>query len=211
MKVGASVLDVEQRDPTESSFSERDNDVLTLISEEDLSLFTFDGLKRRIGLHSETLSRILNRLEQEGVVKKGPGGYEVTSKINDFLRPRPTCGDESHVPLLQTFLPSDVSVPQLISDLRGRWFGVLRWLGIGENAEAVTLKWITEDGDIQVDANISGGALTIEAKFLHDKNLNMALKASYQLVTCIGKLCSGSRLTRRVAYFGDSDLHLMPA
>lgn len=211
MKVGASVLDVEQRDPPESSFSERDNDVLTLIGEEDLSLFTFDGLKRRIGLHPETLSRILNRLEQEGIVKKGPRGYEVTSKINDYLRPRPTFGDESHVPLLQTFLPSDVSVPQLISDLRGRWFGVLRWLGLGENAEAVTLKWITEDGDIQVDANISGGALTIEAKFLHDKNLNMALKASYQLMTCISKLCSSSRLIRRVAYFGDSDLHLMPA
>jgi len=182
-----------------------------LISEEDLTFFTFDGLKRRMGLHPETLSRILGRLEQEGIVEKGHGGYKVTSKINEFSRLRPTCGDESHVPLLQTFLPSDTSVQQLMSDLRGRWFGLLRWLGHSEGGEGVTLKWITEDGGIQVDANISERALTIGAKFLHDKDLNMALKASYQLIAYIGKLCSGSRLMRRVAYLGGSDLHLMPA
>jgi hypothetical protein len=204
-------LDVEWHDPAESPLCERDTDVLTLISEEDLTSFTFDGLKRRIGLHPETLSRTLGRLEQEGVVKKGPRGYRVTSKINDFLRPRPTLGDESRVPLLQTFLPSDMSVPQMISDLRGKWFGLLRWLGLAESAEGITLKWITEDGGIQVDANISERALTIEAKFLHSKDLNMALKASYQLMTYIGKLSSSSRLIRRVAYFGDSDLNLMPA
>ena len=209
--MAASVLDVEWHDPAESPLCERDTDVLTLISEEDLTSFTFDGLKRRIGLHPETLSRILGRLEQEGVVKKGPRGYQVTSKINDFLRPRPTLGDESRVPLLQTFLPSDTSVPQMISDLRGKWFGLLRWLGLAEGAEGTTLKWITEDGGIQVDANISGRALTIEAKFLHGKDLNMALKASYQLMTYIGKLSSSSRLIRRVAYFGDSDVNLMPA
>jgi hypothetical protein len=204
-------LDADEHDPPESSFSERDTDVLALISEEDLSMFAFDGLKRRIGLHPETLSRILSRLEEEGVVKKGLKGYEVTSRINEFLEPRPTCMDESRVPLLQTFLPTDLSVPQLICALRGKWFGVLRWLGVGENAEGVILKWITEDGDIQVDANISERALTIEAKFLHGKDLNKALKASYQLVTCIGKLCSGSRLIRRVAYYRDSGPHLMQA
>ena len=204
-------MDAEWQDPAESSFGERDRDVISLISEEDLALFTFDGLKRRMGLHPETLSRILGRLEHEGLVQKGPGGYKVTSKISEFPRLRPTCGDESHVPLLQTFLPSDMSVQQLVLDLRGRWFGLLRWMGLSENGESVTLKWITDGGDVQVDANISERALTIDAKFLHDRDLNMALKASYQLMTHIGKLCSGSRLIRRVAYFGGLDVRLMSA
>jgi hypothetical protein len=84
-------------------------------------------------------------------------------------------------------------------------------MGLSENGEGVTLKWITDGGDIQVDANISERALTIDAKFLHDRDLNMALKASYQLMTHIGKLCSGSRLIRRVAYFGGFDVRLMSA
>ena len=61
--------------------SERDADVLALIEKEDLATFTFDGLKRRIGLHPETLSRILARLESEGIVKKEREGYKVTPKI----------------------------------------------------------------------------------------------------------------------------------
>jgi DNA-binding transcriptional regulator YhcF (GntR family) len=213
MKVATSTLNADWHDIAESSFSERDADVLDLISEEDLALFTFDGLKRRMGLHPETLSRILDRLEQEGIVEKGNEGYRVTSKIDELLRPHPTLSDQSRVPLLQTFLPSDMSVQNLASQLRGRWFGLLRWLGLSEGnvREEVTLKWVTEDGGIQVDANVSDRALTIEAKFLHDKDLNMALRASYQLVAYIGKLCSSSRLIRRVAYVGDFDVHLTPA
>lgn len=206
-----STLDGDWRDLSDASLGERDNDVLALISEEDLTDFSFDGLKRRLGLHPETLSRILDRLEQEGIVKKGPSGYTVTSKINEFLRLRQASDGESRVPLLQTFLPSDMSVPQLISDLKGRWFGSLRWLGLSDNGQGVTLKWITEDDGIQVEANISEMALTIEAKFLQHRNLNVALKASYQLLAHINKLCSRPRLARHVGYFGGSDRHLMPA
>jgi DNA-binding transcriptional ArsR family regulator len=203
-------LDADWHDLSDASLGERDNDVLALLREEDLVTFSFDGLKRRLGLHPETLSRILFRLEQEGIVEKRPEGYRVTSRISEFLR-IPVYDGESRVPLLQTFLPSDVSVPQLVSSLRGRWFGFLRWLGLSDNGGSVTLKWITEDGGIQVDANISETALTIEAKFLQDKNMNMALKSSYQLLTHISRLCSPSRRARHVAYYGGSDVFLMPA
>jgi len=204
-------LDTEWHDFSDASFGERDIDVLALLGEEELAVFSFDGLKRRLGLHPETLSRILFRLEQEGIVEKGPTGYNVTPRINEFLRTNPACSDESRVRLLQTFLPSDISVNQLVSDLRGRWFGLLRWLGLSDNGGSVTLKWITEDGDIQVDANISEMALTIEAKFLQNKNMNMALKAAYQLMTYISRLCSPSRHVQNVAFYKGSDVFLMPA
>ena len=200
--------------PADYSLSERDADVLALIETENLAIFTFDGLKRRTGLHSETLSRILNRLEQEGIVKKEAEGYRVTPKITELKLRQPRT-EEPSTPLIQTFLPSDLMTQQLILSLKGKWFGVLRWLGISENNQGVTLKWITEDGGIQIAANIQGTALNIEAKFLTNNNLNLALKASYQLMANIGKLCQSSHaaknaLAQHVAYYGNSSF-MVPA
>ncbi len=200
--------------PADYSLSERDADVLALIENEDLTIFTFDGLKRRTGLHSETLSRILNRLEQEGVVKKEAEGYRVTPKITE-LKLQQSRTDQPSTPLIQTFLPSDLMTQQLILALKGKWFGVLRWLGISENRQGITLKWVTEDGGIQIAANIQGTALNIDAKFLTNNNLNLALKASYQLMANIGKFCQSSHsaknaLTHNVAYYGTSPF-MMPA
>ena len=193
------------------SIGDRDSDILAFLSQEDLTFFTFEGLKRRLGLHPETLSRILSRLEQEGIVKKTSKGYTVTREIAKRLKLHSLNTSESHVPLLQTYLPSDMPIQQLVSNLRGRWFGLLRWLGIAENQENITLKWITEDGDIQIDAKITEAQLTIEAKFLHHANLNRALKAAYQLMAYIGKVCASTPMARHVAYFGDSRLRLMSA
>jgi DNA-binding IscR family transcriptional regulator len=194
-----------------SSVGDRDSDILAFLSQEDFTFFTFEGLKRRLGLHPETLSRILNRLEQEGIIKKTNEGYMVTREIAKHLKLHQLNANESRASLLQTYLPSDMPVQQLISNLRGKWFGLLRWLGLSETNEGVTLKWITEDGDIQIDAKITETQLTIEAKFLHHTNLNRALKAAYQLMAHIGKLCSRTPMARHVAYFDDSNVRLMSA
>ncbi len=193
-----------QSPPSDCYLSERDADVLALIEAEDLAVFTFDGLKRRTGLHSETLSRILARLEQEGIVKKGPEGYKVSPKIIE-LKLNQAHKEETTTPLIQTFLPSDLMTQQLILSLKGKWFGLLRWLGISQNSQGITLKWITEDGGIQIAANIQGTTLNIEAKFLTNNDLNLALKASYQLMANIGRLCQSSHIARNVAYYGGSN------
>jgi hypothetical protein len=180
----------------------RDTEVLAFIAEEDLTTFTFDGLKRRLGFHSETLSRILNRLEQEGIVKKNSDGYTITPKITKLgLRLQHT--EEPNTPLLHTFLPSDVLPHHLIAKIKGKWFGNLRWLGISENNEGFGLKWITEDGGIQLNAKIQGNELSIEAKFLTCSDLDLALKAAYHLMTYISRQCAGTRLARHVSICGN--------
>ncbi len=192
--------------PTNYSFNERDTDVLSLIEKEDLSIFTFDGLKRRTGIHPETLSRILARLEDEGIIKKSNEGYTVTPKITKLKLNQTQTRPEQTSTLLQTYLPSDLMTQQLIADLKGRWFGLLRWLGMSQSSSGVTLKWVTDDGGIQIAADIQGTALNIEAKFLSNNNLNLALKAAYQLMTNISKQYQTSKATaKHAAYYGNSD------
>jgi len=196
--------------PTVYNFNERDTDVLTLIEKEDLTIFTFDGLKRRCGIHPETLSRILVRLEDEGIIKKSSQGYSVTPKITK-LKLNHATQEEHTSTLLQTFLPSDLMTQQVIDDLKGRWFGLLRWLGMSETSRGVTLKWVTEDGGIQIAADIQGAQLNIEAKFITNNNLNLALKASYQLMNNISKLYQSSKAAKHAtAYYSGNNSHYMP-
>jgi hypothetical protein len=202
-------MDVNWQEFPDSSFSERDLSVLNLIGEEGLTSFTFDGLKRRLGVHSETLSRILCRLEEQGLVEKQHEGYKITAKVKEFAQQYPLSADEPRLSIMQTLLSPDSPVQQVISDISGRWFGVLRWLGYSENKEGVTLKWITEDGGVQVNAVFSDNQLSIEAKLLHEKNLNIALRASYQLIGHIAKFYSRQSRVRHVAYFGDFKPYLM--
>jgi hypothetical protein len=207
------LLDVSLQGLPDWSLSERDVDVLAFLTEEEFRFFTFEGLKRRLGLHPETLSRILDRLEAEGIVKKSSEGYTVTKEIAKQLNQNSARHDLARIVLLQTYLPSDLPVEQLVSNLRGRWFGLLRWLGLAENSDGATLKWITEDGDIQMDAKITLNTLTIEAKFLHGYNQDLALKAAYQLVTHISRLSSRARvpLAQHVGYFGNQNFYHMPS
>ena len=203
------VLDADWHD-MHDSFSERDTNVLHVIEEEDLASFTFEGLKRRLRVHPETLSRVLGRLEDQGIVEKVADGYRVTSKAKEFLKFHSFSARAPSVHILRTLLPPNIPIQQVVSSLKGKWFGVLRWLGYSESDEGVTLKWITENGGTIIAANFAYGKLNISAKLLWEKDLNVAFRASYQLMGHISKLYSG--LGRdRVAYFAHFDPYSLSA
>jgi DNA-binding transcriptional ArsR family regulator len=172
----------------ESPLGERDQAVLQVIEDEALTSFTFDGLRRKLEAHPETLSRILGRLEEQGVVEKSEDGYTVTDKVRDYGPLRRLNVTEPSVPLLHTLLPYDVGAMGVVSELKGRWFGTLRWLGYSTGDDGMILKWITEDGGTQVDAKFSDRELTIEAKLHGGRDLNDAVRAAHQLVGYIARL-----------------------
>ena len=62
------------------------------------------------------------------------------------------------------------------------------------------MKWVTEDGAVQIDAIFSDGELAIEGNVREGKDLTDAIKASYQLVGHLSKM-NPTGLTGRVAFF----------
>src|SRR6266566_501979 len=98
-----SILDESE----DSNLTPRDTGVLQTVMEEGLTVFTFDGLKRLTGLHQEKLSRIIDRLEEEGLLEKVNEGYRITARGNETI-PRPLSTALQPIPIVQSLLPRDV-------------------------------------------------------------------------------------------------------
>jgi len=187
----------------------RDMEVVQFIAEEGLLGFTFEGLKRRLGTHPETLSRILDRLEGQDLLEKTDKGYQVTQKGREVTGLRQLSASGARVTLLKTLLPHVDDPRAALSQLRGRWFGPLRWLGYAEDDKGTIMKWVTEDGGIQVDAVFTDRELTIEGRIREGRDLTDAIKASHQLMGYISKAYPNPA-GNRVAYYSTHDAFAVP-
>lgn len=184
--------------------TKNEKSILQVIIEESLTNFIFDGMKRKTGMHQETLSRTLARLEYSGILTKTSDGYKVAENLEkeNFVIPL-SHSSSTPIPLIQTILPQDVDLELILSNLQGKWFGRLRWFGCSKTESNIALKWLTEDednnnnnnssssGSIQIEALFSDSSLSIEAK-LHDRDRDLAnaIKASHQLMDHIIRLYS---------------------
>jgi hypothetical protein len=187
--------------------SPRDTGILQAIQEEGLTVFSFDGLKRLVGVHQEMLSRILGRLEDEALLERVPEGYRLTSKAAHLLRPMSLAAPR--VPIVQSLLPQDVNMQEIIAGLKGRWFGSLRWLGYTQNEEGTTLKWITDEDNVQIDAKFTDTYLSIDAKIPEGKDSSKAVRAAHQLLGHVSRLYGGPQRPRNFAkpviFYNDLD------
>ena len=177
-------------------FAGRDSEVLRVIEQEELTGFSFEGLKRRTGTHPETLSRVLARLEDSDILERFQGAYRVTEKGRERLRVHPLNYGVERLTLVRTMLPPSVRQNEILSGLKGKWFGQLRWLGFSETPSDMVLKWVTADGKVQLDARIGGGELTIEGRVLEGNDVAGAVRASHQLMSHIAGAYLGPRSGR---------------
>ncbi|MDG6918149.1 MAG: hypothetical protein JRN62_01720 [Nitrososphaerota archaeon] len=174
----------------------RDVEVLRTIEDERLVAFTFDGLRRITRVHPETLSRALERLEENGMIVRSPGGYSLAERTRETLSFKSAGDTSKSISILHTFLPYPASAGKIAESLKGRWFDNARWVGMAEVEDGFVMKWVTDDGTALIDAKFSLGQLDIEAKISHDSDLPKAVRAAHQLVARISRLYStkpGSR------------------
>jgi hypothetical protein len=149
------------------------------------------------------------------ILEKTPDGYHVTHKGREMIGVTPLASSRSpsasehRVAILRTLLPYGQGSGAVISGLKGRWFGPLRWLGYSEDERGTTMKWVTGDGAVQIDAIFSEGELAIEGNVREGKDLTDAIRASYQLVGHLSRI-NPTGMTGRVAFFSwapTSSLH----
>lgn len=186
------VMETDDTDISDLDLKQRDINLLNIVDEEDLSNFTFEGLKRRLKIHPEKLSRILSRLTSQELLKKQNNGYSITTKAKKIIKPKPANSKAQNILLLQTFLPPNISIKNIVDNLRNKWFGQLRWLGCSTTNNKVTLKWITTDCRNIISASFYQNILQIDGKTVSNDDINSALNASHQLMGHITKLITST-------------------
>jgi hypothetical protein len=117
----------------------------------------FNGLRRALGAHPESLARALRRLEREGLIERSSEGYRA-------LTPE-TPGASSLVadlrPIAQVRIPSGSSPGSVLARLTGHWFGGLRWVGAVDRPSGRLLAWARRDGSGYVLLGIHDGSLRV--------------------------------------------------
>lgn len=120
----------------------------------------FNGLRRTLGAHPESLSRALRRLERDGLVVREEGSYMLRSDQPPPARSGPTSERNSRT-VASISLPPGLSAQDVLGALAGRWFGRLRWVGVYENTEDPWLVWSVGDSARHVLLSVRRGTLRV--------------------------------------------------
>jgi len=129
--------------PTANGVEPRLDERVLQLLESNSGLLAFNGLRRALGVHPESLTRSLRRLEREGIVRRTEGGYSLREPTGRGI-------ESDSEPKLKTIasveLPAGVSRNLAFGSLAGRWFGNLRWVGVYEHPGDPWLVWSLDDG-----------------------------------------------------------------
>jgi DNA-binding Lrp family transcriptional regulator len=169
---------------------EHDREVLEFLSQDPSTQVAFQGLRRRLGIHPEQLSRALHRLAEDDLVEHTDLGYRVSRKAMHVLSPERLQSEDPGITVLQTYLPTDLDLRALVQSLRGAWVGPLRWYGLSEFADGMRLAWTLEDDSIRLETFIRPGQLMVTAKVASPDRLDDAARLGHQLFQHIAREAS---------------------
>ncbi len=176
----------------EPQVRERDLEVLKSFDEEQDLRLAFQGLKRKLGFHAETLTRSLRRLERDSLLERTGDGYRLTGKGLGFVGSKREAQNGEMLSIFRTYLPDLALLHELQASLRNKWFGSLRWLGSFTKGEKVVMSWITEEGNNQINVNFGNSFISVDAVINDPSQKELAVRSAYALVSQIAKVYSSS-------------------
>ncbi len=156
---------------------------MDMLSSESEATYSFQGMKRRLGLHQEKLTRILKRLEDDNLVMKTDEGYRALRQNRKHLR-RMAYGE----PVIRGQIPPAMDPVSLMVRLKGRWFKNFRWLGSANGEMGQSLYWITEDGSFQVRVQFTASEILVWSKATDTAQTMSPVAAGYELFDRISRI-----------------------
>lgn len=118
----------------------------------------FSGLRRALGAHPETLTRLLRRLERGGILTRTENGYALADGYHRAVG-RPS--QRTFRPVASVELAEGVTAEHVLGSLAGRWFGRLRWVGIYEREEDPWLVWSVDGASGHVLLSVHGRTMRV--------------------------------------------------
>lgn len=121
----------------------------------------FNGLRRSLGAHPESLTRALRRLERDGRVTHDADGYSL--RLDGIVPVTPRRAVPARPPrnVATVRVPAGVDAESVLGALAGRWFGALRWVGVYEHPGEPTLVWSVSGTDGHVLLSTRRGQLRV--------------------------------------------------
>jgi len=158
----------------------RQREVLSALSEEQKATYSFQGLRRKLGLHQEMLSRTLDRLEEQDLVERTEDGYRINyDRHVSQLGGAGSASTETRA--VTANLPHEVDPTFLLRSLKGRWFSEFRWLGYSVTPSSLTMSWISDDGRVQLRATLLNNTLMIDAIHGSAIEKDRAVRSAFEL------------------------------
>jgi hypothetical protein len=164
----------------EEGLDYRQREVLSALSEDRNATYSFQGLRRKLGLHQEMLSRTLDRLEEQDLIERTEDGYRIGFEGH---APRPGIAGATLVEtrVVAASLPHETDPILVFERLKGRWFGEFRWLGYSITSSNLTMRWISDDGRIQLRAKLHRNVLAINAVHSSGIEEERAMRSAFDL------------------------------
>jgi hypothetical protein len=125
----------------------------------------FNGIRRTLQVHPESLTRALKRLERYGVVAHDPAGYRLSpaAQLEDAV-PDPEVAPLTRASVAEVQMAPGLSGTHILGLLAGRWAGTLRWIGVYDSESEPLLAWSRTDGPGQVLLGLRNGVLRVYAE-----------------------------------------------
>jgi DNA-binding HxlR family transcriptional regulator len=182
-------------------FQSNDKKVLSVLNQDsDLAenQYTFNGLVRKLGIHQQSLSRALHRLEDAGLIQRTESGYKPNRNLRSVLVKKSQIDLENlakkiskqhlqFVQILQLYIPTTVKIDDVVDKLVGKWFGNLRWIGLVEGDGGYVLQWANSD-KFQVNLKIISRYATVESNAASEKDKAESLLSAHRIFEQITKV-----------------------